>query len=512
MARRAGVLIPLFSLRGRSGWGVGEIPDLVPFATWAKRAGCALVQLLPVNQVAAGQDSPYSAMTAFAVDAAYLAIDALEDFKAAGGRGALSQDDQRLLPELASSSKVRWNDVRGLKDRALRLAFAHFQKHERANNSARAQALDGWRREQAGWLPDYVLFAALHAERAAEWTKWEPELRRREPKALDAHRTRLAAELDYLGWQQWLLEAQWREARAAVHAQGIKLMGDLPFVVATDSADVWSRQHEFRLDTRVGVPPDAFSADGQDWGLPLYRWDVMARGGMQWFRARGYAAAAMFDFYRVDHVVGLYRTFHRVKPGPGGDFFPEREPDQKANGERVLRVLAERATVIAEDLGVVPDFVRTSLTGLGIPGYRVLRWEKEKEEYRDPARWPALSVAVSGTHDTDSLADWYESLDAKERACFLRIPGLAPLRQRAPTRFDDGVRDAVLELLYASNSDLVLTPFQDLLGHRERVNVPGTVVDTNWSYRIPGDLDALLADPVNAARIAALTARTGRMP
>ena len=157
-----------------------------------------------------------------------------------------------------------------------------------------------------------------------------------------------------------------------------------------------------------------------------------------------------------------------------------------------MALFSRRARVIAEDLGVVPDFIRDSLDGLAIPGYRVQRWERDwnkpGQPFRDPAAWPAVSVATTGTHDTDSLADWYESLGEEDRRALLALPGLAPLRQRAPARFDDAVRDALLELLYGSGSDLLLLPFQDLLGHRERVNVPGTVNDQNWTYRMPGTI------------------------
>jgi len=155
-----------------------------------------------------------------------------------------------------------------------------------------------------------------------------------------------------------------------------------------------------------------------------------------------------------------------------------------------------------------------SLQQEGVTGYRVQRWERDwnkpGQPFRDPAAWPAVSVATTGTHDTDSLADWYDSLGEADRRALLAIPGLASLRARAPARFDDSVRDALLELLYASGSDLLLLPFQDLLGHRERVNVPGTVNDTNWTYRIPTTLSRLLADVGSRHRLQGLAERHGR--
>src|SRR5262249_47670045 len=171
-----------------------------------------------------------------------------------------------------------------------------------------------------------------------------------------------------------------------------------PFLVAADSADIWSRAGEFRLDLSVGVPPDAFSEDGQDWGLPVFRWDVIAQGGFTWMRARGRRAAELYRHFRVDHVVGLYRTFYRLSEKPiatgPGKFTPEHEPDQIRLGETLLQLLDGRhdgaaGRVIAEDLGTVPDFVRASLTRLGIPGYPLLRWATDGPIYPDPPKAPA---------------------------------------------------------------------------------------------------------------------------
>jgi 4-alpha-glucanotransferase len=211
----------------------------------------------------------------------------------------------------------------------------------------------------------------------------------------------------------------------------------------------------------------------------------------------------------------MYRTYDRTgAPESEGRFTPEGEPAQTALGEEMMAIFSEGARLIAEDLGTVPDFVRRSLTRCGVPGYRVLRWEREWEEpgqpWRDPERWPALSVATSGTHDTESLAEWFEALGPEERAAFLALPQLAPLRARAAERFDDGVRDAVLDLLYRSGSDLALLPFQDALGARERVNVPGTVNDENWTYRMPMDVAQLALDRATSERLRGLAARGGR--
>jgi 4-alpha-glucanotransferase len=518
MPRTAGVLIPLFSLRSSTDWGVGEIPDLVPFARWSSDAGIRVVQVLPVAEAARGQSSPYAALSAFAIDPVYLAIDALDDFAAAGGHDALSAADQKLLLALRASPTVRWDEVRGLKTRALEAAFQAFVQQQWQLKTRRARELERFAREQSAWIDDYALFVSIHDETMGgrSWLEWPAPLRDREAGALADVRAQLSERVLFRVWLQWLCDRQWQAARRGANAVGVELAGDIPFMVAPDSADVWARRHDFRLDARVGVPPDAFSATGQDWGLPVYRWAEMEAGGHVWMTARADRMADLYGLYRVDHVVGLYRTYYFSSDGSPAAFVPAEEAAQIANGELMMALFSKRARVIAEDLGVVPPFIRLSLDQLAIPGYRVQRWERDwdlpGQPFRDPATWPAVSVATTGTHDTDSLADWYESLPDADRRALLQLPGLVALRQRAPARFDDGVRDALLELLYASGSDLLLLPFQDLLGHRERVNVPGTVNDQNWTYRIPAPLTSLLADLGARRRLRGLAERHGRIP
>ncbi len=517
MPRQAGVLLPLFSLRSASDWGVGEIPDLAPFARWCASAGFTVAQVLPVNEASRGQNSPYAALTAYAIDPVYIAVEALEDFQGAGGTDALTKGELEHVRRVRASPTVRWGEVRGLKRRALELAFARFADVEWRRRTARARALEAFAHEHAPWLADYALFVSIHDDLmgGAPWIEWPASLRDRDPSAIADVRARLSERILFHMWLQWQLDLQWHSARRAASVEGVSLAGDLPFMVATDSADVWGRQHDFRLDARVGVPPDAFSATGQDWGLPVFRWDVMEREGHVWMNDRARRMADLYELFRVDHVVGLYRTYYMPADGGPPAFIPPDEPAQTKNGETVLGILAQGARVIAEDLGVVPDFVRASLGRLEIPGYRVLRWEKNWEAggdaFRDPATWPATSVATTGTHDTESLADWWDGLQAAERKQLLALPGLEGLRERSPAQFDGALRDALLELVYRAGSDLLLLPFQDALGARERVNVPGTVNDHNWTYRIPDDLATLAADAATAARLRDLAARSGRL-
>ncbi len=492
--RAAGILLPLFALRGARDWGVGEMGDLGPFCGWLARAGHRVLQLLPVVEMSLGERSPYAALSAFAIDPIYLTLAAVEDFAAAGGEGALSAADRATLVRVRATPGIDYDAVRGLKRRALERAFARFRDVEWAAGSARAARLRRFEAAEAEWLADYALFRAAQEESGGRaWWDWEPALRDREPAALDAARTRLAERRLFHAYVQWLAAEQWDAARRAGAATGVRLKGDLPFMVSANSADVWPRQGEFRRDVTVGAPPDAFNAEGQDWGLPAYRWDVMEASGLRWLRARAARASVLFDAFRLDHVVGYYRMYV-LTAGRDGRFMPEAEDAQRALGERLLGVVLQAAggaEVIGEDLGVVPPFVRRSLTALGVPGYRVLRWEEEGGVFRDPTDWPALSVATSGTHDTSALAVWWEEeLDAAGRAALARVPAFAALGDAA-ARFEPGVHEALLDGLYAAGSRLVVIPFADACGDRERINVPATIADTNWAYRMPWTVEAL---------------------
>jgi 4-alpha-glucanotransferase len=510
-------LIPLFSIRHDDGFGLGEIPDLEGYATWANAAGLRVVQLLPVGAVNPGETSPYSGATAFAIDPAYLGLMECEDFVAAGGLASLSQQDRDLLDQLRASPDVEWARLRPLKERAMRLAFEHFRTKEWSKHTQRAKQLRAFEHENQTWLDDFALFWVLHETYQTHWKDWPAELAARQPDALKAIRHTHAKSLLYVAWQQWQLDEQWRKARAHAAKLGVELMGDLPFVMAEDSADVWRDRHFFRPGMRVGVPPDALCADGQDWGLPLYNWAELEKTGFSWMHQRAARAGRMFGLYRVDHVIGLYRTYYRSADGRKSGFSPADEEDQIRLGETLLSLMGMYGEVVAEDLGLLPEFLRPSLSRLQLPGYRVFRWEKEEiwrdghkqVLVRDPATWPKISVAASGTHDTECQSVWYDGLSPDERRDFLRVPGLGHLD---PSQgFNEEARDALLQVIYGAASELCLLPFQDLLGHREQVNVPGKVSDKNWTYRMPMSLGTLRADQSTMERLHQLAISSDRL-
>ncbi|HEX7486952.1 MAG TPA: 4-alpha-glucanotransferase [Vicinamibacterales bacterium] len=510
--RHSGLLVPLFSMPSRASWGIGEIGDIPFLTSWLRGAGQDLLQLLPINEMAVGQRSPYSAMTAMAIDPILISVHAVADFQAFGGNSAMGHDWQGRLSDARRSPTIDDALVRSVKEPALRAAFDEFVRRHARPGTARAHAYQTWAGEQSWWLDDYALFRALHVrEQNRGWTHWPAPLRHRDSDALASARRELANEVFYRKWIQWIADTQWHDAKT--QARPVSLMGDLAFMVDGDSADVWVHSASFRLDASVGAPPDAFSETGQNWGMPAYRWDVLARRDFDWLRQRACRTASLFDGYRVDHLVGFYRTYVFPNDGAPAFFTPAQEPAQLALGETVLSIFGQAgARIIAEDLGTVPDFVRQSLARLGVPGYKVFRWERHWETkgqpYRDPSAYPATSVATSGTHDTEPAAAWWDGLDADERATVLATPGVAERVARlddAAGEFSPALRDVLLEVLFASGSDFLLLPVQDVFGWRGRINTPANHGDHNWTWRLPWPVDTL--DRVPEARERAETLR-----
>ncbi len=506
VGRRAGALVPLFSIPSSGSWGIGEIADLPAFAAWTRSAGLSVVQLLPVNEMADGQSSPYSALSAMAIDPIYIAVRDIPEFIDLGGEASLTGEQRQQLAELRRASSVRHGDVRDLKTSVLRALFERFLETEWRADAPRAGQLRAYADREGWWLREYTLFRALHAKHDARfWREWPSPLRDRHPQALQQVREALQHEILYYEWLQLIADEQWHAARRA--AQGVAILGDFPFMVSSDSADVWSRQDEFNVDASVGVPPDAFSETGQDWGLPLYRWDVHEARGYEWLHQRARRCAELFDGFRVDHLVGFYRTYARE--GDQNYFSPPDEPDQLAQGERLMAVFQESgAAIIAEDLGTVPDFVRASLDRLGVPGLKVMRWEREwkadGQPFKAPETYPPVSVAISGTHDTDTMAEWWDTADADERAQVLALPRLRAAEVSADSPYDAVVRDALLECLFAAGSDLLLLPVQDIFGWRDRINTPAVVNDENWCWHLPWRVDQLEEQPEATERAAFL--------
>jgi 4-alpha-glucanotransferase len=507
MQRKAGVVLPLFSIRTRHDWGIGQITDLPACADWIRRAGQRLLQILPPHELSTGETSPYGALTAFGLDPIYVGIDAIEDLDAGAIDQALGPEGKRTLERVRSAERVDYDVVRPLKMRAFRAAFEVFHTREWEAGTARAKRLADFVRRERDWLDDLALYAVLReAHGGWGWMTWPQDERDRSPGVLHSARDDHARRVLEVSYMQWTLLEQWTSARARMREAGVDLMGDLPFIVGAESADVWSHASQFQLHIALGAPPDDFSADGQDWGLPAYDWLAMEADDLGWIRARTRHAARLYDRFRLDHVVGYFRQWVKLTNGQDrGRFDPQGAEAQQARGLRVLGAMidelrrpphdVEPPRGIAEDLGVVPPFARDVLRQLEMPGYRVLPWEKEPDGHlRDPQGFPTSSVASWSTHDTPPILAWWDDLPQRDRAEFSERAGVEPSMD------DDGRSLALLHHLYGARSDLALVLAQELLGTRDRINTPATVGAHNWSWRLPRPIEDLTADARLAAR------------
>ncbi|HEY9156607.1 4-alpha-glucanotransferase [Candidatus Binatus sp.] len=501
LTRSAGILIPLFSIRTRDSLGRGEIPDLAPMMDFALSMGHRVIQLLPLDETGRGDLSPYSAMSVMAIDPMYISVGGL----AGVGRVVL----KRARAAVGKARFVRRSIIRrekfALLERAYRATRARGGRDEAAQ-------LDGFIEANSYWLGDYALFRALKERfNWSGWEAWPAQIAQRDPAALAAARRELAEPIEMYAYWQFIAHRQWSQMRAYASSRGALIGGDLAFSPRGDSAEVWANQDEFDLSRTVGAPPDDFNPKGQRWGLPIPNWDQMRARGFKLLRARARRASSLYDLIRVDHVVGLYRTFNfGSDPDAAGIFTPADEADQRLQGEEVIRAIQQEvgaAELIAEDLGTVPPWVRESLTRLGVPGYKVMQWERDwsrsDEPFLSPAAYPELSLATTGTHDTEPLTVWWRAQPVAEREKFVRALGLERRVNPRPM-LGERARDAILAALYAAPSRLVIIPIQDLFGWSARINRPGTISDSNWTYRIPLTLERMRRSRAIQSRVAKL--------
>ena len=561
--RIAGVLVPLFALRGKDDLGCGDTLALCEFIQWAADHGFRLVQLLPVNETGA-DNSPYNAISSVAIEPATIHIAALADLQPAEIEAVAEHHRQRELRD----GPVKWRAVKALKRDLLRRAFANFRDGPWEANDSRARDFANFVKAESAWIESYALFRVLMEIHGTEqWDRWPDEVRTaaraREWLAAqrEGKRTEIALEILFFQYAQWLAFRQWREVREFANARGVRLMGDVPFGVNFYSADVWAQPELFDLKWSGGAPPEpAFTDDafiqkwGQNWGVPLYDWPRHRATGFAWWRQRVRKVGEAFHVFRIDHVLGFYRIYgFPWRPARNAEFLPlahtearqrtggelprfhERADDtpqncaaNRAQGDELLGVLQTEmgaGALVGEDLGTVPGYVRPSLLALGIPGFKVPLWETEPDLRLTPGeRYPRCSVATFATHDHDPLSVTWEKWMSAIRAALAEPGRLAAARDlawrearrlAAWAAFDvpcivnfDEVHERLLEGLFRSNSWLAVVMITDLLGTTQRFNVPGSVADGNWSVRMPEGWEQTFREKV--WRISRLLRAAGR--
>ena len=366
--------------------------------------------------------------------------------------------------------------------------------YERAN-VGEDQEFEAYRRENAWWLDDYALFMAVKDRfDGVAWNEWAEDIRLRWSNAMDYYRRELYYEIEFYSYLQFVFMKQWKKLKNYANINGIEIIGDIPIYVAFDSADAWANPELFQFDAEnlptavAGCPPDGFSADGQLWGNPLYRWDYHRETGFDWWIRRIAYCSELYDVVRIDH----FRGFDEYYSIPYGDTTARNGHWEKGPGIALFEVAKNRLgelNIIAEDLGYITDSVKKLVADSGFPGMKVLEFafdSREKSDYL-PYTYEKNSVVYTGTHDNETIAGWYAGLDKSDlKMCtdymnIDRIPG--------KEYHWDFIRLAMLSV-----SDLCVIPIQDYLGldNRARINHPSTL-GTNWRWRLAkGQLSASL--------------------
>ena len=487
--RESGILMHISSLPGPYGIGtMGE--EAYKFVDFLAAAGQRYWQILPLSPTGYG-DSPYQAFSTFAGNQ-YL-IDP----------GLLQQQDLLTEEELSSfdwghGNRVDYGKLHRERETLLRLAFRRFAP------SPDYEAF----LQQNPWLREYGLFMAIKSRfEGKSWHSRPAPLRMREQEAMDKWAQELEEDIRYLSFVQYQFHRQWHTLKQYANERGIQIIGDVPIYVPLDSADVWANPSLFCLDENrrpqmvAGCPPDSFSADGQLWGNPLYDWDKMKKQDYCWWIQRLAAAVQMYDVVRLDHFRG-FKDYWAIPagdataingkwmPGPGMDFI------------RAMHKAFPGKLFIAEDLGFVTPEVRQLQTDSGYPGMKVLEFAFDSREAGNylPHLYPTNSVCYTGTHDNATLKQWFDEAapqDVEQAKDYLGL------------HEEEGYVWGMIRGAMSSISDLCIVQMQDYLqlGGEARMNVPGTLSASNWSWRAePGFETEALAD-----KIWQITRRYGRI-
>lgn len=537
----AGLLVPAFALRREGDIGIGDTVSVIEAIDFLKAHHLSVLQLLPINETS-GDNSPYNAISSIALEPSYIAL--VPDMVPGLTQEILDKHVTAAFKKssIVSGAVVEYPLIKKIKFDVLRDAFDEFVRRGQVGELA------AFKKEEADWLEDYALFRSLtdfHNGNSC-WTMWPQE--QSSPRLARAwvegrpDLTGLIKDCEFYSYVQWVAFSQWAKVRMHADRSGVALMGDIPFGVSRYSADVWSNPQFFDLNWSGGAPPEKFFQSdeftrrwGQNWGIPLYNWKNLEKDHYSFWTRRVRKCALIFNYFRIDHVLGFYRVYsfpwiperneefaelteEEAAELTGGLLprFMERPDEPAANaklncrqGEKLLKVIlaaAPECGVVAEDLGLVPDYVRPSLVKLGIPGFTIPIFERnEKDRSFTPKEEHAkLSLVTYGTHDHQPIASFYEGLcrwwhgenghegwlEVQRLMTFLGLDEIEP-----PQSFTEDLHHTMIDVLMESPSWLAVLMVSDLLGTTQRFNEPGIAGSSNWSSRLDMSLADYAKDP-----------------
>lgn len=495
--RASGILMPIFSLPSR--YGIGSFSkSAYQFVDMLKKAGQKYWQILPLCPTSYG-DSPYQSFSTYAGNPYFIDLDQLIEEK------LLTRKECQACDFGDDPQDIDYGKLYENRFKLLRKAY------ERAN-VGEDQEFEAYRRENAWWLDDYALFMAVKDQfDGVAWNEWAEDIRLRWSNAMDYYRRELYYEIEFYSYLQFVFMKQWKKLKNYANINGIEIIGDIPIYVAFDSADAWANPELFQFDAEnlptavAGCPPDGFSADGQLWGNPLYRWDYHRETGFDWWIRRIAYCSELYDVVRIDH----FRGFDEYYSIPYGETSAIHGHWEKGPGIDLFRKVEQALgwkQVIAEDLGYVTDSVRRLVQESGFPGMKVLEFAFDSRDSgcaNDylPHNYPENSVAYTGTHDNETLAGWWKSITPAEQ----KMARDYLCDQYTP---QSKLGKSFISLILRSRAALCVIPVQDYMGldNRSRINKPSTV-GTNWRWRLgKNDLTEDLKDEIRG-----MTLRYGRM-
>ena len=497
MSRAAGILLPITSLPGKYGIGCFS-KEAYAFVDWLRDAGQTFWQILPIHPTSYG-DSPYQSFSTFAGNPYFIDLEALIE------EGVLTREECDAVAFGTDSGDIDYEALYNGRYPLLRKAY---QRSDISRNEEYQQFLA----ENRWWLDDYALFMALKDFfRGKCWYEWPQDIRLRWGYAMDHYRRELYFDIEFQMYLQFKFFQQYGKLKTYANQNQIRIIGDIPIYVAMDSADTWANPELFQLDENnvptavAGCPPDGFSATGQLWGNPLYRWDYHARTGYKWWITRLWYVFKLYDVTRIDHFRGFDEYFsipYGAKDATGGHW-------EKGPGIQLFRAVEQSLgwhEVIAEDLGYMTDSVRQLVRDSGFPGMKVLEFAFDSRESGSandylPHNHVPNSVVYTGTHDNETVAGWFDTICTQDRAlarnylCDYYTP-------------DEEIWKPFLALAMSSVSKWCIVPLQDWLGldNSCRINTPSTI-GSNWRWRVSAEqMDQALRQEIRT-----LTHRYGRM-
>lgn len=498
--RESGILMPIFSLP--SPYGIGALGrEAYQFVDFLEKSGQGFWQVLPLGPTGFG-NSPYQPVSAFAGNPYFIdPVKLVED-------GLLTYDECNSYDFGGNQERVDYGKIYENRSPLLHKAYERFLEKKK-NDKTLEKKYQDFLAKHSEWIEDFALYHTIKAmEGGKAWYEWEPELKTRKRAALDKVKEERAEHIAFIYFRQYMFSVHWEALHAYAKEKNVKIIGDMPFYVSLDSADVWQHPEVFQLDKDLvpkvvaGCPPDAFSADGQMWGNPIYDWKALKKNGYEWWMKRMKRNYELFDVIRIDHFHGFAEYYAvpygaenakngKQEKGPGMDFF-----------KALMESLGD-VSLIAEDLGTVTKENEALLKDSGIPGMNVLQyaftsWDSKYMTHRHEKN----SVVYTGTHDNTTLMAWAQEISEGDR-------GFARRYINSPNSdFGGFVWDMIREA-YHSPSFLCVVPLQDYLvkGKEARINMPGTM-DGNWEWRlIPNFLSDALAGSIRG-----LSETYGRMP